>query len=206
MHSPPRLSASQVVHQARDPHGAAIDLLRPLPRRPSPAAARGTAFHAWLESRYDSSTLLDLEDLLDLGDDEGPVADDLALREAFAASAWADRTPIAVEHPVQTRVGTIAVRGVIDAVFVDPDAPAEPGDPAGGGVIIVDWKTGRVPRPAQLRERALQLSLYRLAWHERTGLPLSRIRTAFHFVADGVTHEVTRHPSRERIAEMLTAE
>ncbi|MGP5051926.1 ATP-dependent helicase [Brachybacterium alimentarium] len=206
VHSPPRLSASQVVHQARDPHGAAIDLLRPLPRRPSPAAARGTAFHAWLESRYDSSTLLDLEDLLDLGDDEGPVADDLALREAFAASAWADRTPIAVEHPVQTRVGTIAVRGVIDAVFVDPDAPAEPGDPAGGGVIIVDWKTGRVPRPAQLRERALQLSLYRLAWHERTGLPLSRIRTAFHFVADGVTHEVTRHPSRERIAEMLTAE
>lgn len=70
----------------------------------------------------------------------------------------------------------------------------------------MDWKTGRVPRPAQLRERALQLSLYRLAWHERTGLPLSRIRTAFHFVADGVTHEVTRHPSRERIAEMLTAE
>jgi DNA helicase-2/ATP-dependent DNA helicase PcrA len=90
------------------------------------------------------------------------------------------------------------VRGVIDAVFADPGG--------GDGVMIVDWKTGRVPRPAQLRERSRQLSLYRLAWHERTGLPLSRIRTAFHFVADGVTHEVTRHPSRERIAAMLAGE
>src|SRR5699024_9194074 len=124
---------------------------------------------------------------------------DLALREAFAASSWADRTPIAVEHPVQTRVGRIAVRGVIDAVFTDPDDED-------GGVIIVDWKTGRMPRPAQLRERALQLSLYRLAWHESTGLALGRIRTAFHFVADGITHEVRRHPSRERIAAMLTGE
>lgn len=205
VHSPPRLSASQVVHQAQDPRGAAIDLLRPLPRRPSPAAARGTAFHAWLESRYDSTALLDLEDVLDLGEDEGPHRDDLALREAFDASQWAHRTPIAVEYPVQTRVGEIAVRGVIDAVFEDLDSPGSEG-PGARGVIIVDWKTGRVPRPAQLRERALQLSLYRLAWHERTGLPLDRIRTVFHFVADDVTHEVQRHPSRERIAEMLTGD
>nr|WP_245354436.1 ATP-dependent DNA helicase [Brachybacterium sacelli] len=201
VHSPPRLSASQVVHQARDPRGAAIELLRPLPRRPSPAAARGTAFHAWLESRYDSATLLDLEDVADLADlaeEDGDRAEELALREAFVASAWADRIPLAVEQPVQTRVGEIAVRGVIDAVFADPE-----GGDGSDGVLIVDWKTGRVPRPAQLRERSLQLSLYRLAWHESTGLPLSRIRTAFHFVADGVTHEVRRHPSRERMAQML---
>ncbi|MFC7373811.1 MULTISPECIES: ATP-dependent helicase [unclassified Brachybacterium] len=220
VHSPPRLSASQVVHQARDPHGAAIDLLRPLPRRPSAAAARGTAFHAWLESRYDSATLLDYEDLADLADvgdvaessdvpgpsgsDDAPDgrsgsrAEELALREAFAASEWAGRTPLAVEQPVTTRVGEITVRGVIDAVFPDPDDAR--------GVIIVDWKTGRLPRPAQLRERSLQLSVYRIAWHERTGIPLGRIRTAFHFVADGVTHEVRRHPSRARIAQMLTGD
>ena len=203
VHSPPRLSASQVVHQARSPQAAALDLLRPLPRQPSAAAARGTAFHAWLESRYDSAALLDLEDLLDLDDADGAEAalEDRALREAFTASEWADRSPIAVEQPVHTRVGEIAVRGVIDAVFADPE-----GSDGSEGVIIVDWKTGRVPRPAQLRQRALQLSLYRLAWHERTGLPLSRIRTAFHFVADAVTHEVRRHPSRERIAQLLAGE
>src|SRR5699024_2757204 len=119
VHSPPRLSASQVVHQARSPQAAALDLLRPLPRQPSAAAARGTAFHAWLESRYDSAALLDLEDLLDLDDADGAEAalEDRALREAFTASEWADRSPIAVEQPVHTRVGEIAVRGVIDAVF-----------------------------------------------------------------------------------------
>ena len=203
VHSPPRLSASQVVQQARSPQAAALDLLRPLPRRPSAAAARGTAFHAWLESRYDSATLLDLEDVLDLEDTPADEAetDHRALREAFTASEWAERSPLAVEQPVHTRIGQIAVRGVIDAVFADPE-----GTDGSEGVIVVDWKTGRVPRPAQLRERALQLSLYRLAWHERTGLPLARIRTAFHFVADGITHEVRRHPSRERIAQLLAGE
>src|SRR5699024_7554949 len=86
------------------------------PPRLSASAARGTAFHAWLESRYGSATLLDLEDLPDLDDAEGAEAalEDRALREAFTASEWADRSPIAVEHPVHTRVGEIAVRGVID--------------------------------------------------------------------------------------------
>jgi len=204
VHSPPRLSASQVVAQAQDPQSAAVDLLRPLPRRPSAAAARGTAFHAWLESRFGGAALLDLEDVLDereFESDEAQRVDSLALREKFLASEWAGRTPLEVEHPVHTRVGGVAVRGIIDAVFADPE-----GSDGSEGVVIVDWKTGHVPRPAQLRARALQLSLYRLAWHEVTGLPLSRIRTAFHFVADGVTHEVTRHPSRERIAQMLAGE
>src|SRR5699024_7640778 len=77
VHSPPRLSASQVVAQARDAQAAAIGLLRPLPRRPSPAAVRGTAFHAWLETRFGSATLLDLEDLAALEDpaEAGDLAD-----------------------------------------------------------------------------------------------------------------------------------
>ena len=207
VHSPPRLSASQVVRQAQDPAGAAIDLLRPLPRRPSPAATRGTAFHAWLESRYEDPALLDLEDLTALAetagtdqtDQENPAdLDAAALREAFEASTWAARTPIAVEHPVTTRIGRLAVRGVIDAVFADPE-----GTDGQQGVVIVDWKTGRVPPARQLRELSLQLSLYRLAWHERTGLPLEQIRTAFHYVAAGHTHEVEEHPSREEIATMI---
>ena len=209
VHSPPRLSASQVVQQARDPQAAAIELLRPLPRRPSPAAVRGTAFHAWLETRFESATLLDLEDLADLEDpeEERALADARALREAFEASEWAHRSPIAVEQPVTTRIGEIGVRGVIDAVFAEPEGGDGTAGPDGdGGVIIVDWKTGRMPRPAQLRERSLQLSLYRLAWHEKTGLPLENIRTAFHFVADGITHEVAEHPSRARIAQMLAGE
>lgn len=210
VHSPPRLSASQVVRQAQDPGAAAQDLLRPLPRRPSPAARRGTAFHAWLESRYDGAALLDLEDLAVLGEQDaeetseaGGLMDVAALREAFSGSAWAQRTPIAVEQPVLTRVGEVAVRGIVDAVFAHPEC-TDDNDDGSQGVIIVDWKTGRTPPPSRLREMSLQLSLYRLAWHERTGLPLARIRTAFHFVPDDHTHEVRRHPSAAAIARMLT--
>ena len=194
VHSPARLSASQLVRQAQDPQDAALDLLRPLPRRPSAAASRGTAFHSWLEHRFDAATLLDLDDLLEDEEDD-PALDTQALREAFLASPWAERTPLAVEHPVLTRIGPIAVRGVIDAVFPDPDGE--------DGVMILDWKTGHTPRSAELRARSLQLSLYRIAWHEQTGMPLSRIRTAFHFVPDGITHEVRSHPSRDRILRRL---
>src|SRR5699024_12483649 len=106
--SPPRLAAPRVVRQPRAAAGAALALLRPRPRRPSPAATRGTAFHAWLESRYGDPALLDLEDLTALAetagtdqtDQEDPAdLDAAALREAFEASTWAARTPIAVEHP-----------------------------------------------------------------------------------------------------------
>ena len=33
--------------------------------------------------------------------------------------------------------------------------------------------------------------------------PLEQIRTAFHYVAAGHTHEVEEHPSREEIATMI---
>lgn len=202
--APARMSASAIVRQVHDPQAVALDLLRPLPRRPTAAARRGTAFHAWLEGRFGASALLDLEDLVDVEDltsDGGAdAATDLeAMRSAFESSPWAHRVPIAVEEPVRTRVGPIAVRGIIDAVFADPE-----GSDGSDGVIIVDWKTGRVPSPAQLRERAVQLTLYRQAWHERTGLALDRIRTAFHFVLDGVTQEVTEHPDAQQLTALVT--
>lgn len=211
--SPARLSASQVVARAQNPEGAPLDLLRPLPRRPSAAARRGTEFHAWLEQRFGASALLDLEDIADLADlddldAEGPgpaerdAADSAArMREAFEASVWSGRTPLAVEEPVTTMLGAVGVRGVIDAVYADT-APGAPED----GVVIVDWKTGRRPTGAARRARAVQLSVYRLAWHERTGLPLERIRTAFHYVAENVTDEVLEHPSREQLVRLVAGE
>lgn len=206
VHSPARLSASQIVARAQDPAEAARALLRPLPRRPSASARRGTTFHSWLEQHLEGASLLDLEDLEELADlaaieDPQDAAADpdqealAAMRAAFEASPWAQRTPLAVETPVFTRIGPMAVRGVIDAVYPDPENP--------GGVVILDWKTGAVPTGAQRRARALQLSVYRLAWHERTGLDLDRIRTVFFYVAAGVEHEVLEHPSRAEIERML---
>ncbi|MCW2622266.1 MAG: putative helicase, partial [Frankiales bacterium] len=46
---PGHVSVTSLVELSRDPAALAAVLLRPLPRRPSPASRRGTAFHAWLE-------------------------------------------------------------------------------------------------------------------------------------------------------------
>ncbi|MCS6712452.1 ATP-dependent helicase [Brachybacterium sp. EF45031] len=204
--APVRLSASQLVARAQDPQRAALDLLRPLPRRPSASARRGTRFHAWLEQSLSGQALLDLDEIEDLADEDDLAAADLdALQESFAASPWAGLTPIAVEQPVLMRLGEHSVRGVIDAVYPDPEAPARDADTSGGHprVVIVDWKTGRPSTGERRRARALQLTVYRLAWHERTGIPLSHIRTVFHHVAENITDEVTEHPSRQELERLL---
>ena len=70
------------------------------------------------------------------------------------------------------------LRGRIDAVFTDhPD----------GYVDVVDWKTGRPKTGEDAAVAAVQLAVYRLAWHHLSGVPLDRIRAAFHYVAHNRT-------------------
>ena len=176
---PAHLSTSAVVRLADDREGFALALRRPVPLAPSTVARRGTAFHAWVERYFGAASLVEV-DALPGADDDAVAADvDLAaLRDRFLASPWAGRTPIAVEVDVETPVGGVVIRSRIDAVFAEPD----------GGVVVVDWKTGRPPTdPATRRTRALQLAVYRVAWSRWTGLPLERVRAAFFYVATGET-------------------
>jgi DNA helicase-2/ATP-dependent DNA helicase PcrA len=170
---PPQLSVSQLVELAADPEALARRLRRPLPFPPNPLARRGTAFHAWLEQRFGSSRLIDMDELPGAAD-EGAVEDEqlTALREAFLASSWADRTPHDVEVPFACEIDGISVRGRMDAVFADQD----------GGWTVVDWKTGRVPDAEQLPALSVQLAAYRLAWAALSGTPVERVRAAFHYV------------------------
>ncbi|MGF2945514.1 PD-(D/E)XK nuclease family protein, partial [Mycobacterium sp. Lab-001] len=99
-------------------------------------------------------------------------------QESFAGSLWAARTPIAVEVPFEMPIADTVVRGRIDAVFADPD----------GGATVVDWKTGEPPRGAEaMRQAAVQLAVYRLAWAALTGAPESAVRAAFYYVRTGAT-------------------
>ena len=189
---PASLSVSQLVELAADPQALARRLRRPLPFPPNPVARRGTAFHAWLERRFGSRALLDLDELPGAADDSAghsPATDaELAvLRDAFLASAWADRTPHEVEVPFTTQVDGIAVRGRMDAVFADPD----------GGWTVVDWKTGALPEPERLGALTVQLAAYRLAWAGLVGVPVERVRAAFHYV---------RHDHTLRPADLLDAD
>jgi RecB family exonuclease len=65
----------------------------------------------------------------------------------------------------------------------------QPGSAAvrGGWFDVVDWKTGRRPTGRAADEAAIQLGAYRLAWAELAGVPVERVRAAFHYVRDGVT-------------------
>ncbi len=117
---PPSMSVSQLVELAADPEALARRLRRPLPFPPNPTARRGTAFHAWLEKRFGSRALLDLDELPGSADDgAAPDADLDALKDAFLASSWAERVPHEVEVPFTCDVAGISLRGRMDAVFAD---------------------------------------------------------------------------------------
>jgi DNA helicase-2/ATP-dependent DNA helicase PcrA len=175
---PVHLSASRLVALARDPDALALTLRRPMPQEPSPQARRGSAFHAWLERRFGSAALLDLDELpgaADDGDGDGELA---ALQETFLASEWARGTPEAVEVSVETPVAGVIVRGRIDAVFRLGE----------GRFDLVDWKTGAPPLdPDAARSAAVQLAVYRLAWSRLAGVPLPDVTAAFFYAARGRT-------------------
>lgn len=184
---PAQLSVSQLVELERDPAELARSLRRPLPRPPAPWARRGTAFHTWLEQRWQAQTLLDVDQLPGAADEGADDADFVELRQAFEASEWAQRTPIEVEVPFDMVVGEAGrgagiIRGRMDAVFSD----------GVGDWIVVDWKTGRKPTGAAARAAAVQLAAYRLAWVRLLGLPdtaVDRVRAAFHYVRSNETVE-----------------
>ncbi|MEH0111079.1 ATP-dependent DNA helicase [Tersicoccus sp. MR15.9] len=173
---PTHISASTLVDLDDDAAAVLARLRRPVPRRPSPAARKGTAFHAWVEEWYGEPGMLDLGDVPGQADahvDAGHELPDMIA--AFQASRFASMIPAAVEAPVETRVGSVVVRGRIDAVFRDVT----------GHWDLIDWKTGQVPTGRDLQNKAVQLALYRLAWSRLHDIPLSDVDAAFFYVAHG---------------------
>ena len=194
---PNGLSVSSLVDLARDPEHAAQRLTRRLPSRPEPHALLGNAFHDWVERLYGAERLFDLADLPGAADTDIAQrdAEELAvLQQAFLASPWASRTPVAVEVPFEMAIGSRVVRGRIDAVFAEP----------GGGATVVDWKTGERPRGAEAaRQAAIQLGVYRLAWAALSGCDELLVRTAFHYVRAGATVVPDVLPEPDELAALL---
>jgi DNA helicase-2/ATP-dependent DNA helicase PcrA len=178
---PRRFGVSALVTMAKDPALLAAQIRRPMPRPAAPRAERGTAFHRWLEERFGQMRLIDADDLAGAVDADLVANDaDLAeLKSRFDAGDWGQRWPAEVEMPFETRIGDRLVRGRIDAIFAD--APQ-------GGFDVVDWKTGRPPRPGrEERAVAVQLAAYRLAWAALAGVPVDEVRAAFYYVRENLT-------------------
>ncbi|HEY3995256.1 MAG TPA: UvrD-helicase domain-containing protein [Mycobacterium sp.] len=194
---PSQLSVSGLVELARDPAGAAQRIMHRLPTRPDPHALLGNAFHSWVQKFYGAEWLFDLADLPGAADsDVGDTRELAVLQQAFVESPWAARIPIAVEVPFEMPIGDTVVRGRIDAVFADPD----------GGATVVDWKTGEPPHGREaMRQAAVQLAVYRLAWAALSGLPESSVRTAFHYVRARRTVAPDELPAPGALAGLLAA-
>ncbi|MEU9533701.1 ATP-dependent DNA helicase [Streptomyces sp. NPDC048213] len=192
---PASLSATQLLRLADDPDAFARELARPMPRPPQPAARRGTRFHAWVESRFEELPLPMLgPDELPGGDEsDADIADerDLAeLKDAFERTPYARRTPYRVETPFQITLAGRVIRGRIDAVYR-----------TGNTYEIVDWKTGRTHTADPL-----QLAVYRLAWAELHGLPLSDVTATFLFVRSGEAVRPASLPGRPELERILLDE
>ncbi|MFD4443488.1 ATP-dependent helicase [Nocardia sp. NPDC058519] len=186
---PGQLPATALVELRADPTRLAARLRRPLPYPPNPMARRGTAFHAWVQSWFGTEQLLGLDELPGAADNTtemGRADQELAaMQSAFRRSPWAHRNPVDVEVPFETSIAGTVIRGRMDAVFAEP----------GGRWIVVDWKTGAEPGPADEPAVGMQLAVYRLAWARlmaaRTGETedrmLQRVGAAFHYIRSGRT-------------------
>lgn len=187
---PAEMSTTQLMRLANDPAGLARDLVRPMPRRPSPAARFGTRFHAWVEARFGQQALLDSTDLPGRGD-EG-IADEedmVALRRIFENGSFGDRTPYALEVPFSLHLAGRQIRGRIDAVY-------ETGD----GFEVVDWKTNK-----NVNADGLQLAVYRLAWAQLQGVDPADVCASFYYVRLNKSVRYDDLPGHEQLAQMILA-
>jgi DNA helicase-2/ATP-dependent DNA helicase PcrA len=194
VHLPGHISASTFVDLGDDPAAVLAQLRRPVPREPGAAARKGTAFHAWVEEYYGTTGMLDLDEApgSDSHIDEAYGLDQMVAR--FKESEWAHRAPAFVEVPVETRIGDVVVRGRIDAVFRTADGSWE----------LVDWKTGKRPSEKQLRVKAVQLAVYRLAWARLKGVPVTEVSAAFYYLADDAVvrpHDLATEREMEALVE-----
>jgi DNA helicase-2/ATP-dependent DNA helicase PcrA len=169
---PSRISTSTLVALHEDPEALALAIRRPVPRSQDPYSRRGTEFHMWVEKQFSAMTLFDdsYMDYFDPIEEDGKLED---LKKAWLSSAYANRTPAAIEVPFESVVGGVLIRGRIDAVYESAD-----------GFEVVDWKTGS----KQLGESAaIQLAMYRLAWAKLKNIDVTKVSAAFHYVPTSVT-------------------
>jgi DNA helicase-2/ATP-dependent DNA helicase PcrA len=169
---PSRISTSTLVALHEDPEALALAIRRPVPRSQDPYSRRGTEFHMWVEKQFSAMTLFDDSyiDYFDPIEEDGKLED---LKKAWLSSAYANRTPAAIEVPFESVVGGVLIRGRIDAVYETSD-----------GFEVVDWKTGS----KQLGESAaIQLAMYRLAWAKLKNIDVTKVSAAFHYVPTSVT-------------------
>lgn len=147
-------SVTGLVTLARCPLQFRWAFVERLPRRPSPALRRGVQFHRSVElHNLGKVPLADLDEMAyDLAGDQGgeTAISGADPYEVFLDSRFADRKARFAEVPIDLDVGSVRVRGRIDAVY----------EPEPGRWEIVDYKSGR---PSDDPALDVQLQVYAIA-------------------------------------------
>lgn len=165
-------------------HGALERLFWDFPRGGrSQAAAREALDAAWEMLRVDPEA----EGLLPTGSDKDELLSEAwSLVEGYFRLEDPDTVDAAgVELTLEAEVGGVMLRGIIDRLDVNAD----------GGLVVVDYKTGRVPSEIQERARLWGVHFYALLCEEVLGVRPSLVRLMY--LSRPVTIETT--PSDQAI-------
>jgi DNA helicase-2/ATP-dependent DNA helicase PcrA len=153
----------------------------PLPRRPNPAAVRGTEIHRQIElhqrGQVPFEQFADME--YDAVEDRG--SEGKGGYSAYLASRFAETRAALVEAPFTIALETgFSVRGRIDAVYID-----------GTRWEVVDFKSGR---PGDDPHRVVQLEAYAVAVQDVDfGMPAPEVvDVTFAHLGGGLTETTTR--------------
>ncbi|MEV6108137.1 PD-(D/E)XK nuclease family protein [Streptomyces sp. NPDC051940] len=178
-----------------------------LPERPNAAATKGTLVHAVLERLFDDPAadrtvpraramvapawerlLADRPELAELFAEDGQAIDLagwLAEAEALVERWFALEDPALLEPAerelfVETELESgLRLRGVIDRVDVAPT----------GEVRIVDYKTGKAPRPEYAAGALFQMKFYALVVWRLRGLVPRRLQLVYLGSGDVLTYD-----------------
>ena len=191
---PTRISVSTLINLAKDPAELALNIRRPVPNHIDRFARRGTEFHLWVEKQFSDPQIFD-EDIFEPGVRSPQDLPLKELQDAWLASSWAEKSPVAggVEVPFETVLGGVLVRGRIDAVYKD-----------GEKYEVVDWKTGREKSGDDLEVAAIQLATYRLAYAKLHGIALENISAVFHYVGSNQSVRPTDLMTENQLISIVT--
>ncbi|WP_300344233.1 UvrD-helicase domain-containing protein [Nesterenkonia sp.] len=223
---PGQLAASSVVALAQSREQVLQQARRPIPQRPSSAARRGTAIHNIIEQVLEvQGSLPEIDELFAarIAEDEAGDLDLETVRETYRSSRWAQWPAFAVEIPLETTLAGVTLRGRIDAVFAK-DADGEPlsnetyhrwmSRPKAARdelmsrctFELVDWKTGAVPTGEDMRDKELQLAVYRVAFSRLYGVCEDSITCHFLYLDQGVTHSPEQLDDAAALAARIRGE
>ncbi|MDX3075128.1 PD-(D/E)XK nuclease family protein [Streptomyces sp. MI02-7b] len=209
--APSSLSPSRAADFMRCPLLYRLRVIDKLPEKPSPAAARGTVVHAVLERLFDTPApertaeraramvpgqwqrlLEERPELSELfSTEEGQELAEWLEGAAGLVERWfslEDPTrlePAERELYVETELESgLTLRGYIDRLDVAP---------ASGDLRVVDYKTGKAPRPEYADEALFQMKFYALVLWRLRGLVPRRLQLVYLGSGEVMTYD----PSEE---------